>query len=841
MSFYQALTSNSSEENLGGKSKGIVSLLKFGCSTPESLALNTKFFDVFFDFHNLEKDHESLISDFSKVDLTEDDLKLKCEEAQKKIYALEYPPSLIPVLNEIHAYYLKEWDYFCIRSSSNEEDGQKTAFAGVFESYLKLSGEKDLQEYVKKAIAQVFDYQVIVNSLANNINPQNLKMGILIQEFSPCDKYGVLFTHNPTNANDNLILSTGSDGENLMSGEGDSETIEIERKALNEAPKELSQLITIALELESKLANPQDIEWGLKDNKLTFFQMRPITTLNEISKSVLWSRELAEERYPLPMSPLGWSILRDVFETNLKTLKKRFGLIANSPDDVAITINHYVFVNDNFFAISNMKPHFLSLLPVFGRVIIGGLKTLIYSPYIIFQSLFGKSKLGLRDFFIMQIYNHFILAHAKDILNQWDLNLQPLIKQYDELADKDLGQMDLSQLAQFRVDLEKVGDKYMEPDLAIYVVKSACEWLIKRIATIYHPDSSAEEYLTSVTLGLENNRTIEMAETLDEVVSTVLENKELSKLVEENQDKEFFNSLDDSTQKSLGKFMQLNGHLTVNWDFRVPTWEENKNDFFQLLRSLVNNKDRKSISNQVQVNNENFNKEVSNLTDEINQSFFIGKFHKNLLYHLREFMRIDEEHHFYCSRVFKTLRKLYIRIGEELVKKGVIRNSMDIFYLKSQEIDSMIESKEYFSRHYLVQKRGRTFEKSFDQTPADKYENGRAVFQIIESEGNNYQGTGASPGMVTGTVKIIKSLSDCHKISKGDIIVTQSPNPVFVPLYSVAAGLVSNTGSTLSHGLVAAREYELPAVIGIPNIASILKENQRITINGNTGTITIDD
>lgn len=89
-------------------------------------------------------------------------------------------------------------------------------------------------------------------------------------------------------------------------------------------------------------------------------------------------------------------------------------------------------------------------------------------------------------------------------------------------------------------------------------------------------------------------------------------------------------------------------------------------------------------------------------------------------------------------------------------------------------------------------------------------------------------------------MRVIETPNDITAFVAGDVLVTPTPNPAWTPMYAFASALVTSTGSILSHGLVSAREYNLPAVIGIADVTRRLVNGQTITVDGDQGTVSID-
>jgi pyruvate,water dikinase len=122
------------------------------------------------------------------------------------------------------------------------------------------------------------------------------------------------------------------------------------------------------------------------------------------------------------------------------------------------------------------------------------------------------------------------------------------------------------------------------------------------------------------------------------------------------------------------------------------------------------------------------------------------------------------------------------------------------------------------------------------------YEKLMAIPVKSESEHNSEDiyGVPASPGNVTGTAKIIGSVTEgVEKLKPGDIMITKLTMPDWASLFSIISGLVTDTGGTLCHSAIVAREYGIPAVVGTGTATSMINDGQKIKIDGSKGTIRI--
>ena len=106
-----------------------------------------------------------------------------------------------------------------------------------------------------------------------------------------------------------------------------------------------------------------------------------------------------------------------------------------------------------------------------------------------------------------------------------------------------------------------------------------------------------------------------------------------------------------------------------------------------------------------------------------------------------------------------------------------------------------------------------------------------------QEDAEELQGAGASVGVARGPARVTLSEADFDRIQPGDIIVCPSSNPSWVPLFSIAAGLVTDTGGVLSHAAVVAREFGLPAVVGTRIGTTRIADGRMVEVNGSTGVV----
>src|SRR4029077_5997132 len=106
--------------------------------------------------------------------------------------------------------------------------------------------------------------------------------------------------------------------------------------------------------------------------------------------------------------------------------------------------------------------------------------------------------------------------------------------------------------------------------------------------------------------------------------------------------------------------------------------------------------------------------------------------------------------------------------------------------------------------------------------------------------GDTFKGIGASPGRVTGVARVIQGPDQFDQMHQGEILVAKITTPAWTPLFALAAGVVTDVGGPLSHSSIVAREDQNPAVLGTGGATERIRTEQRITVDGDLGVVTMD-
>jgi pyruvate,water dikinase len=210
---------------------------------------------------------------------------------------------------------------------------------------------------------------------------------------------------------------------------------------------------------------------------------------------------------------------------------------------------------------------------------------------------------------------------------------------------------------------------------------------------------------------------------------------------------------------------------------------------------------------------------------------------------VRELLGARESPKFFIIRVMGIARQALLQVGQEFVEAGTIEKPDDLVFLNLSELDELAQNNTTRDWKALVLARRAVYEREVRrrQVPRVLVSDGRAFYEGIGAEtdtGNLISGSPVSPGLAEGLVHVVLDPRGTQ-LSPGEILVCPGTDPAWTPLFMVAGGLITEVGGMMTHGSVVAREYGIPAVVGVHQATTRLKNGQKIRLDGTTGKIVI--
>jgi pyruvate,water dikinase len=209
---------------------------------------------------------------------------------------------------------------------------------------------------------------------------------------------------------------------------------------------------------------------------------------------------------------------------------------------------------------------------------------------------------------------------------------------------------------------------------------------------------------------------------------------------------------------------------------------------------------------------------------------------------IRVLMGMREAPKFFLVRMLGIVRNEILASGQEFASAGSIERPEDLFFLHFSELEALArqESRDWKG---LIAERRTIYERENrrKQIPRVLVSDGRSFYEglgVLADTDTVISGSPVSPGVAEGTVRVIFDPRK-SQLAPGEILVCPGTDPAWTPLFMAAGGLVTEVGGMMTHGSVVAREYGIPAVVGVHQATSRLKDGQRVRIDGTAGKIVV--
>jgi pyruvate,water dikinase len=291
----------------------------------------------------------------------------------------------------------------------------------------------------------------------------------------------------------------------------------------------------------------------------------------------------------------------------------------------------------------------------------------------------------------------------------------------------------------------------------------------------------------------------------------------------------------------LQSFLQEYGHREIRMDILYPTWSEDPEPVIAFIRSYLDAEESQSPHRQ----QARLIEERQDITEEVLSHIETGPIGRHLVSPLFRWIlaqtqahtRERDTMHFELTRLFPTFRRFLYELGHRWAEQGNLDAAEDVFFLHFSELQDL--TKQAQPMQEVVSSRRAEFEASKSYPWPDVISSAGEAFltsqDVAAGDQQSLQGISGSPGTASGVARVIRGPEEFGKLKKGDILVAPLTNPVWTPLFALAAGVVTEVGGILSHGAIVAREFGIPAVMSVPGATRLVLEGQRIMVDGNRG------
>ncbi|MFJ8970222.1 rifamycin-inactivating phosphotransferase [Streptomyces anulatus] len=751
---------------------------------------------------------------------------------------------------------------YAVRSSATAEDLPTASFAGQQDTYLNVLGPTAVLQHISRCWASMFTERAVVYRQRNGIDHRTVDMAVVVQRMVFPDASGMVFTADPVTGNRKVATVDAGFGlgEALVSGlvnpdvftvrDGEvvTRTIAAKERAVQALPaggtrevavdvrqrerpaltdEQALRLVGLGRRIEARFGCPQDIEWCLVDDGFRIVQSRPITTL-----------------FPLPVPANG-----------------------DSENHVYVSVGHQQMMTDAMKPLGFSMWQLTAMVPMLeagGRLFVDVTRRLA-SPASRdgLLDVLGKGDPLFRDALETVLEQGGFVPSVPDAAPDGPpstgapapIETDPAVvtelieRSRSSVAalERDIRAKEGPALFDFLLEAFEEHKRVLGDPLSMQAIMAGMDatwWLNDKLWQWLGEKNAAD----TLTLSAPDNITSEMGLALLDVADVIRPLPEVLAFLRDTEHLDDATFLDElaktggggGARDAIEAYLERYGMRCVGEiDITRPRWRERPTTLVPVILDNVRNFGpgaaerrfeqgrRKALQKEQDVlsrlralpDGDRKADETRRMIDRVRT--FIG---------YREYPKYG-----IVSRYF-VYKQALLAEAERLVRENVLPEKEDAFYLTFQELHEVVRSNRVDEQ--LVQRRKEAFRSYRALTPP----------RVLTSDGEALTGayrrddvpTGAltglpvSAGTVEGRARVVLDMAEAD-LEAGDILVTVFTDPSWSPLFVGIAGLVTEVGGLMTHGAVIAREYGLPAVVGVDRATRLIRDGQRIRVHGTDG------
>ncbi len=750
---------------------------------------------------------------------------------------------------------------YAVRSSATAEDLPTASFAGQQDTYLNVVGPAEILRHVSRCWASLFTERAVTYRLRNGFGHRKLHMAVVVQQMVFPQAAGILFTADPVTGNRKLASMEASFGlaEGLVSGlvnadvyevrDGEvvakavaakqlaihaspaggteEQTIEPERQeqpALTDA--QAVRLAQLGRRIEAHFGCPQDIEWCLVDDDFQIVQSRPITTLfpipaagdgeNHVYVSVGHGQMMTDAMKPLglsvwqlttprPMNEAGGRLFVDVTRA-LGSPTSRAGLLKVMGKSDPLIRDALETVLD--------RGNFIPSLPDEGPVgaPAGDAPAPIETDPAIVAELIGRTQAS-------------IATLKRDIRTKVGSALLDFILE------------DIQELKRILFDPQSH---------QVFMSAMEAAWWLNEQLQAWLGEKNAADTLTQ---SVPHNVTSEMGLALLDVADVIRPHPEVVAFLQHVEDESFLDELvklaggreaRDAILAWLDKYgMRCVGEI----DITRPRWSERPTTLVPVILGNIKNFEPGAGKRRFEQGRQEAWEKEQELLERLRalpDGERKAEEAKRMIDRVRTFIGYREYPKYGMVSRYFVYKQALLEEAERLVQAHVLHEKEDIFYLRFEELQDVVRMNQVDDQ--LIRERKEAFRSYQALTPprvlTSDGEGIAGAYRRDDLPAGALVGLPVSAGTVEGRARVILDMAEAY-LEPGDILVTAHTDPSWTPLFVTIKGLVTEVGGVMTHGAVIAREYGLPAVVGVEHATRLIQDGQQIRLHGTDGYVEI--
>jgi pyruvate,water dikinase len=781
-----------------------------------------------------------------------DRIRALSAELRRAVEGIAIPADLAGAVARSLARFGPEAPY-AVRSSATAEDLPAASFAGQHDTHLNVTGQASILRHISRCWASLFTERAIAYRVQHGIHHRDVEMAVVVQEMVRPRAAGTLFTADPVTSNRRVACVEAGFGlgEAVVSGLANADLYEVrggevalKRRAARpvtaeDAPEratapepvltdeEVVRLVALGRRIEAHFGRPQDIEWCLARDGFQIVQSRPMTTLfpipaasdgeNHVYLSVGHQQMMTDAMKPLgasiwqltalvPMHEAGGRLFVDV-APRLKSAAARAGIIelVGRSDPLTGDALRTVLARDDFI-----------------------------------PSLPGESDALPPPLAPLTAAIEANAATVAELIDQSEASIAALkrtiaAKSRAELLDFILA--DIGELQRLLRDPRSVQ--------VIMAGMQAAWWLGDQLEAWLGERDAADVLSRSVA----DNVTSEMGLALLDVADVVRAHPAVVAFLQRAEHDRFLDELAEveggqEARAAIEGYIERYGMRCVGEiDITRPRFSERPTTLVPMILANVRNHAPGAAARQFAHGREAARAKELDVLERLRalpDGARKADEAKRMIDRLRTFIGYREYPKYgIVSRHF-VYKQALLKESERLVRAGVLDDEEDVFYLTFQELHDVVRTLRVDDQ--LIGGRKRAFRSNQALTPPRVLTSDGEVIAGAYRRGDfpagALVGLPVSTGIVEGRARIVRDLSQAD-LEPGDILVTTYTDPSWAPMFVSLTALVTEVGGLMTHGAVIAREYGLPAVVGVQNATRLIPDGQHIRVHGTSGYVEI--
>ena len=781
-------------------------------------------------------------------------------EIRRTIEGITIPDDLAAAITGELAQFGEQAAY-AVRSSATAEDLPTASSAGQQDTYLNVVGPTAILGHVSRCWASLFTERAVTYRRQNGIDHRTVHMAVVVQQMVFPHAAGILFTADPVTGNRKVATVDAGFGlgEALVSGlvnpdvftvrhgEVVAKAIAAKQRAVHALPAggtrevaidaqrqeepaltdaQVVRLVRLGRRIEAHFGRPQDIEWCLVDDDFQIVQSRPITTLFPIPESGDQENHVYvsvghQQMMTDPMKPLGLSVWQLTAMVPMPEAGGRLFVDVTrrlaSPASRAALLDLIgrgdPLIRDALETVLD-RDDFVPSLPDTGPVgpPAGAASAPIATDPALVTGLIERSRTS-------------IAALERDIRTKTGPAL------FDFLLEA------------FGEQKRVLGEP---PNLQVIMAGMEASWWLNDKLQEWLGEKNAADTLT---LSAPGNVTSEMGLALLDVADAIRPHPEVVAFLQGVEDEGFLDELAklaggtearDAIEAYLDRYgMRCAGEI----DITRPRWRERPTTLVPVILDNVRNFEPGAAQRRFEQGRQ---KALEKEQDVLSRLRALPEGEqkadeaKRMIDRVRTFIGYREYPKYGIVSRYFVYKQALLEEAERLVRAGVIPEKEDIFFLTFQELHDVARANQVDDR--LIQRRKDAFRAYQVLTPPRVLtSDGEAVtgaYRRDDVPAGALVGLPVSAGTIEGRARVVLDMAEAD-LEAGDILVTTFTDPSWSPLFIGIAGLVTEVGGLMTHGAVIAREYGLPAVVGVEQATRLIRDGQRIRVNATDGYVEI--